>query len=237
MAKDENMILNFIKSMMGTIKPVDIDNNVGNIDIVGSWMELGFVVVALVAGIIFSWPLLKLALKTKKKYTPTHLSNQYFQHHGRVHELLTELRVELDCARTQIIQFHNGGNFFDGNPMAKLTMTHESVRNGVSPESKNWRDLQMPLLIQLLEQAKENNPKLYITNAEVDCYSSQQLIGGNVLSYSILPLYQSNRFVGFVTSQWCAWNKVDLIFDSVVFDKMESIRDLLQFELDKEGRA
>ena len=231
------MILNFIKSMMGTIQPVDIDNNVGNIDIVGSWMELGFVVVALVAGIIFSWPLLKLALKTKKKYTTTHLSTQYFQHHGKVHELLTELRVELDCARTQIIQFHNGGSFFDGNPMTKMSMTHESVRNGVSPESKNWRDLQMPNLIHLLEQAKENNPKLYITSTEVDSYSSQQLIGGNVLSYSILPLYQSNQFVGFVISQWCAWNKVDLIFDSVVFDKMESIRDLLQFELEKESRV
>ena len=78
---------------------------------------------------------------------------------------------------------------------------------------------------------------MYITNTEVDSYSSQQLIGGNVLAYSILPLYQSNQFVGFVISQWCAWNKVDLIFDSVVFDKMESIRDLLQFELEKESRA
>ncbi len=231
-------MLGYLKTILGSISqiktPTSVDNTVGGVDIVGSWVEFGLVLVAIAAGIIFAIPILHKALKDKKKQQ-TYLAPNFWQCHSRVHELLTELRVQLDCARVQVVQFHNGGNFFDGNPMAKMTMTHESLANGVSGESRNWRDLQMPLMIHLLERAKLDKEKLYIVSSEDDNYSHQQLQAGNVIGYSVLPLYHSNGFTGMVLCSWCSWTKVDEVVESKL-SKMTAVRDSLQIELEREKR-
>ena len=229
------MLKSILSTLFSGVQTKTIDNYVGGIDIVGSWVEFGLVGVAIVAGVFFALPVLMKAMENRKKKKP-YLSGDYWNCHSRVHEILTELRVELDCARTQIVQFHNGGNFFDGNPMAKITMTHESLRNGISPESRNWKDLQLPLMFHLLEKTKENNTKLYINDEDDDSYSKQQLDAGNVLSYSVLPLYKAGNYFGFVMCQWCAWSKVDEISESKVNDKLQWARDGLQIELERENR-
>jgi hypothetical protein len=212
------------------------DNDVGGVDIVGSWMEIGLVAVALVAGVFFALPVLFKALEKRKKKKAPYLPGNYWQCHSRVHEILTELRVELDCARTQIVQFHNGGDFFDGNPMAKLTMTHESLRTGVSPESPNWRDLQMSTMHHLLEKTKDGKCTLNIPTEDGDNYSKQQLVAANVVAYSIIPLHKNNHYSGFVMCQWCSWNKVDEIVESNIPDLLIDTRNRLQIELDREKK-
>jgi len=210
------------------------DNEVGGVDIVGSWMEVGLVAVALVAGVFFALPVLYKAIETRKKKKKTYLPNNYWRCNSRVHEILTELRVELDCARTQVVQFHNGGSFFDGTSMAKLTMTHESVRTGVSPESPNWRDLQMSTMHHLLEKTKDGKCTFNLPIEDGDNYSKQQLMAANVLAYSIIPLYKNNYFSGFVMCQWCSWSKVDEIVESNIPDLLIAARNKLQIELDRE---
>ena len=232
-------MLGYLKTILGSISqiktPTSVDNTVGGVDIVGSWVEFGLVLVAIAAGIIFAIPILHKALKDKKKQQ-TYLAPNFWQCHSRVHELLTELRVQLDCARVQVVQFHNGGNFFDGNPMAKMTMTHESLRNGLSPESPNWRDLQIPLMIHLLEKSKNLSDGIYLVNDEDDSYAKQQLSAANVLAYAVSPLYKGNSFSGFVMCQWCAWTKVDEVDETKVAKRLNDAAESLEIELDRESR-
>ena len=230
------MLKSILSSLFSSVQTKTIDNDVGGIDIVGSWVEFGLVGVAIVAGIFFALPVLMKAMENRKKKKRPYLSGDYWQIHSRVHETLTELRVDLDCARTQVVQFHNGGNFFDGNPMAKMTITHESLRNGLSPESPNWRDLQMPLMIHLLEKAKSECSGLFLVGDEDDSYSKQQLSAANVLAYAVSPLYNGNSFSGFVMCQWCAWNKVDEVDEQRVISKITESAEVLQIALDRELR-
>lgn len=236
-------MIQYLQSLLGSIyqsMPVEaVDNAYGGVDIVGSWVEFGLVAVAVVAGVFFSLPVLFKAIdgwKSRNKYKKITLPTNYWKHHSAMHETLTELRVELDAARVSIVQFHNGGNFFDGTPMTKLTMSHESLRNGIAQEAPNWRELQMPLMIPLLERVQNDSPELYITSEDNDSYAQQQLNAGNVLAYTVLPLYKSNAFVGFVMCHWCAWNKVDDIVEDKARNKMNDARDRLQIELERESR-
>tara|TARA_Y100001938_G_scaffold43911_1_gene60940 strand:- start:2406 stop:3104 length:699 start_codon:yes stop_codon:yes gene_type:complete len=229
------MLKSILSSLFSSVQTKTIDNDVGGIDIVGSWVEFGLVGVAILAGIFFSLPVLMKAMENRRKKKP-YLTGDYWQCHSRVHEILTELRVNLDCARTQVVQFHNGGNFFDGNPMAKMTMTHESLRNGLSPESPNWRDLQIPLMIHLLEKSKNLSDGIYLVNDEDDSYAKQQLSAANVLAYAVSPLYKGNSFSGFVMCQWCAWSKVDEVDETKVAKRLNDAAESLEIELDRESR-
>ena len=65
--------------------------------------------------------------------------------HSSIQESLTELRVKIDCARTQLIQFHNGGQFLDGMSMKRLSLTHESLANGVAGDQRRSQDLLMSM--------------------------------------------------------------------------------------------
>lgn len=49
-----------------------------------------------------------------------------------VQEILSELRREFDCDRVTISQFHNGDYFASGTSVQKVTLTHYTVRPGVT---------------------------------------------------------------------------------------------------------
>jgi hypothetical protein len=63
---------------------------------------------------------------------------------------LTELRVKVDCARAQIVQFHNGEYFMDGISMKKLSLTHESLSKGVSEEAGKTTNILISLFTPLM---------------------------------------------------------------------------------------
>ena len=65
--------------------------------------------------------------KTTKKYKKDY-QTAFTQIHSEIHELLTELRIVTDSARTQVIQLHNGDYFMDGVSMRKFSVTHESLK-------------------------------------------------------------------------------------------------------------
>jgi hypothetical protein len=230
-------MIDYIKNLMGVTTNTTtelFDNRIGDTtDIVGSVVEWGFIAAAFIAGCIITWPLVLTAWKYTKKKKP-YLSNIYYDCHSRVYEILTELRVNTDCARVQVVQFHNGGNFFDGNPMAKMTMTHESLRNGVSMESKNWTDLQMPLMIHLLDKTKTDKSTLHIVSEDEDSYSKSQLDAANVLAYSVAPIYKKGVYSGFLMCQWCAWSKVDNIDAEHISLQLIDARNRLQIQLERE---
>ena len=70
-------------------------------------------------------------IKFFKKMKKEFIKDNFIQIHTEIHELLTELRVLTDSARTQVIQFHNGEYFIDGISMRKFSLTHESVEKGI----------------------------------------------------------------------------------------------------------
>ena len=173
-----------------------------DIDIFNSWADAGTVFAALVGGVmVFLYPYLQ---KIKKSKFLQRTSFDWSTH-TQLHETLTELRVQTDCARTQIVQFHNGGEFFDGISMQKMSLTHESLANGCSSEMGIKKDVLLSLCMGQLKLLVDNNPTIHVVGMmeESMCH-------------------------------WCSWTKADMIEDEQVHDFVEQARDVVEITLERQ---
>ena len=156
--------------------------------------------------------------------------------HTKIQETITELRLRVDCARTHLVQFHNGGYFLDGISMKRMSLTHESLERSVSGEIKNHQDLVMSMFMPLLENVKNDTATLRYVNEMEDSYPKQHLDSSNVIAFSVLPIRNDNMIVGYIMSQWCSWNKVDSIDEELVEDWMNRSQSLIEVELINQKR-
>jgi len=202
------------------------------IDTFDSWVEVGMVIAALLGGFVaFLFPYLhKLKKDTKKLFNQK--ANFDWNTHNRLHEVLTELRVQNDCARTQIIQFHNGGEFLDGISMQKMSLTHESLASGTSSEMETKKDVLLSLCIEGLKLVKENDSKVHIVELLEDSWCKKFLQSSNVIAFSFLPLRINEHIVGYIMCQWCSWSKADEIEEDAARLFIEEARNIIEVTLE-----
>ena len=202
-----------------------------------SWVEVGMAVAAVVSGFaIFLYPYI---LKIKKKSLCDSDNNEYpsdfnWSSHTTLHEKLTELRVQVDCARTQIVQFHNSGEFLDGISMKKMSLTHESLATGTSSEMETKKDLLVSLCIDGLTLLKENKPELYVVDQLEDSWCKKFMQASNVIAFSFLPIRKKNKIIGYLMCQWCSWSKTDNIEEKEMALFLENARDIIEFTMEQQ---
>jgi hypothetical protein len=213
------------------------DNNLGDIDILGSWVEVGMVIAALTAGIFFAFPVIKHFIKKRKnnkciwKELPT--SPRFVKVHTKIHEQLTELRVVGDAARCQVMQFHNGGKFLDGSSIKRFSVTHESCRKGISETRQNRQDVMLTMFGEMLETITNNNPTPVLTSNLPDCHWKRHLELNNIIMFSLIPLRNANgmNIIGFLSLEWCSWMKADEVDSEDITIMIEEKRRYIEAEL------
>jgi len=202
------------------------------------WFDIGAGAIALIAGITTGFYYLvnkgkmKMLLKEKNNMTVPLPDNCFWKSHTRLHETLTELRVRTDCARAQIVQFHNGGQFLDGISMKKMTLTHESLDKGVSSELSNKQDILMSLCIDGLNILLKDDPEIHIVENMEDSWCKQFYQSSNIITFAFLPIKKSGQGIGYVMVQWCSWAKADEIEDEIISKELEDARALIEVQLD-----
>lgn len=199
-------------------------------DIFNSWLKTSTAITAAVVGIItVVMPFLK---KKKSSFNnPSYPTEFAYSVHRNIQERLSELRVKTNAARTQVVQFHNGGDFVNGVSMKKLTCTHESVTAGVSGMGSQMRDLSISMLVPMLGVVIEDDPKLRLLSESPEAMCKQVLEASNVVGHSVLPLIQRNMVVGYVSAQWGSLSKLDEIDDQEMQEEMKSVRDKIEAQL------
>jgi hypothetical protein len=212
------------------------DNSVGDIDIIGSWVELGMVATAIIAGLLLGLPLIRHISKKKKnkciwKELPT--SNKFVRLHTKIHEYLTELRVKGDAARAQVMQFHNGGKFLDGASMKRVSLTHESCRSGVSETRRERQDVILTMFGEMLEIITSNDSVPKLTSNLGDCHFKRHLESNNVIMFSLIPIRNASgmNIIGYLSVEWCSWLKADEVVDEDIVPMMEEKRRYIEAEL------
>ena len=207
-----------------------------DIDFVGSWLEIGMIIASVLAGVITV-----LVPFLKKRRNRINNSNKHLDYpetfhwttHTILHEILTELRVRTNAGRTQIVQFHNSGEFLDGISMKKFSVTHESLTSGTSAEIGK-KDLLVSMFLDKLNLLKGDASNVHIVETLSDSYTKQYMQSSNIIAFSMLPLRKNKEIIGYVMSQWCSWNKVDAIDNESVFQEMESSRDRIEVKLQQQ---
>jgi hypothetical protein len=201
------------------------------------WFDIGAGAIALIAGIATGFYYLvnkgKMKMLLKEKTHSVKLpDNCFWQTHTRLHETLTELRVRTDCARAQIVQFHNGGEFLDGISMKKMSLTHESLDKGVSSELSNKQDILLSLCIGGLNLLLKDNPIMHIVEDMEDSWCKQFYQSSNIIAFAFLPIKKNGQAIGYVMVQWCSWAKADTVEDEIISKELEDARALIEVQLD-----
>lgn len=157
----------------------------------------------------------------------------FWMTHTKIQESLTELRLKVDCARTQLTQFHNSGEFFNGTGMKRLSLTHESLASGVAGEQKRSQDLLMSMFMVLLRHVKDNIVAVYYTDDLEESYTKQYLESSNTIAYGVLPIRKSSVIIGFIMVHWCREAKAEEALKDfgLIEDWMERTQTLIEVEL------
>ena len=200
-------------------------------DLFGSWTEIGMIVAAIACGAaVVVIPLLKKS-KSKKQQEQV-IDSEFWSIHSTVHERLTQLRIESDCARSQIAQFHNGGHFLDGVSMMKFTITHESLGVGVQGEGHQLVEVPLSMFMPRLQLALRDEPLVYMVRDCEESYCKQQLENSGVLAFGIVPLrHASKGIIGYLQCQWCKWDKVDRLDFTKVASQLDDARNSIEVHL------
>jgi len=201
-----------------------------------SWVEIGMALSAVLGGAaIFFYPhFLKYFRKTSSDILNEYPADFNYLINSKLSEKLVELRVQVDCARTQIVQFHNSGNFLDGISMKKMSLTHESLASGTSSEMETKKDLLLSLCVEGLNILKKNNPALYVVDQLDDSWCKKFMQASNVISFSFLPIRCKGEIYGYVMCEWCSWSKTDNIEEKEMALFLESARDSIEFSMEQQ---
>lgn len=193
-----------------------MDNSFWDIDILGSWIEVGMVIMVILAGITVGTSSITGYLKKKKLINPC--APSYRKHHSRIHEFLTELRVKLGAERAAVLQFHNGGNFLDGSSMKRFSLTHESCIVGVSESMSTRQNLQCTAFVEMLEQLSKNKAVPELTSDLPDGHLKRHLEANHTLIYCMVPLKDARGVltVGSLLVEWCSWDRADELNEEII---------------------
>lgn len=188
------------------------------------WLELGMAISLIGIGYIVG--LIKKQFTHKKKSLTVSWST-----HSQIHELLTELRVKVDCARAQIVQFHNGEYFMDGISMKKLSLTHESLSKGVSEEAGKTTNILISLFTPLMEKVLKDTVEIYRTSEDDNGICKHMMMANNTVAYAVLPLRHKNSVSGYIIIDWCSEIKAKRINLDEVVQFLTEARDYTQVYL------
>lgn len=190
------------------------------------WAVYTAIAIGVLIGVKKSWSKLKTHFKI----------DNFFIVHSEIHELLTELRILTDSARTQILQLHNGEYFMDGVSMRKFSLTHESLEKGIASDGSRIRGFLCSMFIPLLSLVVEDNPKLHYSQDLKDSYFKQYLESRNVEAFSVVPIRIQNEITGFLMIQWCSSIKAEQVDQDLVVYEITKIRNSIAIQLGLQGK-
>lgn len=200
-----------------------------NVDIIkevslNMWVEIGMAISLVGVGYIVG--LVKKQLRMQKKTLKVSWTT-----HSQIHELLTELRINVDAARSQIIQFHNGEYFMDGISMKKFSLTHESLSKGVSEEGERLNNMLISLFTPLMEKVIKDEPIVYKTVEDEHGLTRNLMQTSNTVAYSVLPLRHKNMISGYIIINWCSEAKIKRINSEEIAKYLTEARDFTEVYL------
>jgi len=156
---------------------------------------------------------------------------QYWNIHSEIHEILTELRIRTDAARSQIIQFHNGEYFMDGVSMKKMSLTHESLRSGISAEVHQKKDVLISAYIDFIRSILDSKYQFEVVGSMKESYQKQLFVASNVIAYMAVPLQSKGMNVGYIIVHWCSDEKVEKVKEDAASNELKYAKDRIEVQL------
>jgi len=197
-----------------------------------SWFETASIITGSLLGVLAG------VLKVFSKKKDNHKENvDFIQVHSQIHESLTELRIQTDAARTQVIQFHNGEYFMDGVSMRKFSLTHESLSRGVSADAQRIKGLLCSMFVPLMNFVIKNEASVISVYDIPHSFCKQFFEENNVEGFVVLPLKVRGQLTAFVLTQWCSEAKLETVDHKLVKQYMDDARNAIEVQLSQQKKG
>ena len=105
------------------------------LDAIREWSTVGVLTAAFIYG---------LSNKLFKRKKTTTIDKEV-KFSAPIYDILVDLLLHYPATRTFIKQFHNGDQFYSGQSIQRLTMSHEKCRPGVTPLKPYHDNIQTPV--------------------------------------------------------------------------------------------
>lgn len=168
------------------------------------WMNVGTAMAGVIAGMFAGVSYLhkKTLLWKREEERDAAITIEDIRRYGQVQEIITTLRCHANADRVQILQFHNGGKFLDGSPMKRISVTHESCKNGVAYEYRYMQAVLATLIWEKIELVKKDEPTIHLVRALADSTLKTYCKSTGTEAFAVLPIRKNNLVIGFIGMDW-----------------------------------
>lgn len=167
---------------------------------IDKWIQTGVVVGAAI------WWLIRKIFQKKEP----HSLNDTIKDDIVIYDFLADLLFEYNAIRSYVIQFHNGAKYYSGQPIQRLTVSHEKVRPGIKKIMPDHDGILVSMEIHdvVREMRKYNDGFYYCPNREHIMESKPELYtwmrdnGVMCLLYIELKDTKTNDPIGILGMHW-----------------------------------
>jgi hypothetical protein len=119
----------------------------------------------------------------------------------------------------------------DGVSMKKMSLTHESLRSGISAEVHQKKDVLISAYIDLIRSILDSKHRFEVVGTMKESYQKQLFIASNVIAYMAVPLQSKGINVGYVIVHWCSDEKVEKVQENASSNELKYAKDRIEVQL------
>ena len=159
------------------------------------------------------------------------------KNHQEINEVLNELRNVLDAERAQVGQFHNGGDYLDGSPVKRFSVSYESFRSGSQPTAPQMQGVLLSLFWDVVPVLRDNRAVGRMVSDQAEGYFRSLLENGTVYAFAALPLRKwhakarKSQIIGYVMVEWGKKEAYEGQSESHIRSQLRSIRTVIESQL------
>ena len=187
--------------------------------------EVVYLLITLVAIILAVWLKPKIE-KIKKKLTYSVDKND-IEPQKAINEQLLELRIRTDAIRTNLLKFHNGGDYFDDHVIKKMSVTNVSTHAGVTDEVQTRQNLPLTLFPEYLEAAFDKNVCVYLTKDFPNNYVKNYFMAQGTEAFVSQVIEIKSKKIGILSIHFDNENKIPKDIEEIVKHFKESIEFII----------
>ena len=121
-----------------------------------------------------------------------------------IYQILSDIRRKFNFGRVGIMLFHNGSNYYTGEPMQKATATFETVSPGIDPIGPTMRDVPLSTMSYSLSKIMDEGA---LCIADVDqCdndHYADLMRAYDEKSHYAFKISNNNDWVGVLIADHC----------------------------------
>jgi len=121
----------------------------------------------------------------------------------RIHEYLTQLRLQTGAARVFVLRFHNGDVYFDGESIQKVSVSYESFGGGIESIRPSHNGVEVSSISAMLDLMIKKAMLFNVAKDLPDTYSKSLLETLNIHTFAAVALYKNKqKILGCLMVHW-----------------------------------